>query len=169
VLPLAPPPEELLAWLVCGDPLALRARVAQRVTQEAWLVDVERALLRAQTLVALHAREWPAGALEARLEACIEQALRQLALEDDACGAEEPLEPFCRPLGLDAGAVGEACRRFNSLPGEVREAFVAAVLLGEAPERSARMRRLSLVEFARRARLGLELFRAGVRARGAGT
>ena len=155
----APPPEELLAWLVQGDPLGLRARLARRAAREAWLVDVERTLLRAQTLVALHAREWPPGDLEARLEAAVGEALRQLALEEDAGGAPEALEFCCRPLGLDARVVGEACRGFNRLPVEVREAFFAVVLAGESPERSARARRLSLVEFARRARLGLELFR----------
>jgi len=165
-LPLAPPPEALLAWLVEGDPLGLRVRVARRAAREAWLVDVERALLRAQSLVALQAQGWSAAELEARLEACVERALRELALGDDS-GVEEPLEFCCRPLGLDPAAVGEACRGFNRLPSEVREAFVAAVLTGEPPERSARARQLTLVEFARRARRGLELFRRAVGVRGA--
>lgn len=167
-LPLVQPPEELLAWLVCGDPLGLRARLARQAARAAFLVDVERALLRAQTLVALHAHEWRPAELELRLEECAGQALRELALEEEPGGGGEPLDFCCRPLGLDARAVGEACRGFNRLPGEVREAFVAAVLAGEPPERSARARHLSLVEFARRARLGLELFRSHARRRGAG-
>jgi hypothetical protein len=168
VLPLAPPPEELLAWLVHGDPLALRARLVRLALREAWLVDVERALLRTQSLVALHACEWRPEELEARLEDCARAALRELACEEDSAGVGEALDFCCRPLGLDARALGEACRGFNRLPGEVREAFVAAVLVGESPERSARARRLSLVEFARRARLGLELFRAHARVRAKG-
>jgi len=166
--PLAPSPEELLAWLVCGDPLGLRARLVQRVAREAWLVDIERVLLRTQSLVALHAREWRPGELDARLEACVGEALRELACEEDAAGPGEALDFCCRPLGLDARALGEACRGFNRLPSEVREAFVVTVLAGEPPERSARARRLSLVEFARRARLGLELFRAHARRRAGG-
>jgi len=152
--------EEVLARLVAGDPLGLRARLALELARAALLVDVERALLRLQSLVALRASDWRGvGALEAFLADCLGEALQELVLEEEAGTFGEPLEFCCRPLGLDARALGEACRRFNRLPPEVREAFVAAVLEGAAPERAARARRLSLSEFARRARLGLELFR----------
>ncbi|MEQ1892386.1 MAG: hypothetical protein ABL998_07600 [Planctomycetota bacterium] len=152
--------EEILARLVDGDPLGLRACVVAELAREALLVDVERALLRLQSLVALRARDWPGhGTPEPFLAACVGEAVRELAQEDEPGSFGEPLEFCCRPLGLDARALGEACRGFNRLPSEVRQAFVAAVLEGDAPERSARARKLSLGEFARRARTGLELFR----------
>jgi DNA-directed RNA polymerase specialized sigma24 family protein len=151
----------VLARLVDGDPLGLRTRLAAELAREALLVDVERALLRLQSLVALRARDWiGSGGQEPFLAACVSETLRELAQEEEAGTFGEPLEFCCRPLGLDARAFAEACRGFNRLPSDVRQAFVAAVLEGEAPERAARARRLSLGEFARRARTGLELFRA---------
>lgn len=151
--------EEVLARLLAGDPLGLRARLAAALAREAYLLDVERALLRLQSRVALAAREWRGGELAPFLDACVRETVRELVLEEESECFGEPLEFCCRPLGLDARALGEACRGFNGLSTEVREAFVAAVLAGEAPERSARVRRLSLGEFARRARAGLEPFR----------
>jgi hypothetical protein len=153
--------EEVLARLVDGDPLGLRARLAAELEREALLVDVERALLRLQSLVALRARDGRAdGELEAFLATCLREAVRELGQEEEAGTFGESLEFCCKPLGLDARALGEACRGFNRLPAEVRQAFVAAVLEHEAPERSARARRLTLGEFARRARQAHELFRA---------
>jgi hypothetical protein len=152
--------EEVLARLVDGDPLGLRGRLAAALAREALLLDVERGFLRLLSVVALRARDWRgAEDLDVFLERCVDEAVRGLVHEEETGPFGEPLEFCARPLGLDARVLGEACRGFNGLGPEVREAFMAAVLAGEAPERSARLRRLSLSEFARRARAGLEPFR----------
>lgn len=150
--------EEVLARLLVDDPLALRARLAAQLERGALLVDAEHAFLRCATLVALRAPESRGTAREEFLARCLADGLRAV-LEEEEDATEAPLEPFARPLGLDARRLAEACRRFNRQPPEVREAFIAAVLRDEPFERAARARRLSLPEFAQRARTGLELFR----------
>lgn len=149
------------------DPLELGARLGARITERALLLDVERALLSAQALCALHAASWrgePALArwLDQRVEEALATVLSEESLEADSA---EPLELFAAPLALDPRDLARACARFNRLSFEQREAFFALVLDGVAADRLARSRGLSLTELARRARAGLELFRRAARGR----
>jgi len=147
-------PAEVLARIVPEDALGLRARLADHLARRALLADVERLLLRAQALCALHAPAWRGvPELEQWLEARVGEAVDAL-LAEDAGTLPVPLPP-----ALDAAAFGRACARFNRLPYECRDAFVALVLEGDAADGCARARGLSLSELLRRARAGLELFR----------
>ncbi len=158
---------EVLARIVPEDPLELGARLGARIAERALLLDVERALLCAQALCALHAVSWRGEpALAGWLDLRVEEALTAVLSEESQEGGNaEPLALFAAPLGLDPRNLARACARFNRLPFEQREAFFALVLDGVAADRLARARGLSLSELARRARAGLELFRSAARGR----
>lgn len=158
-------PFEVLARIVPEDPLELGARLCLRITERALLVDVERALLCAQALCALHAPLWRGEPALARwLDQRVDEALTAVEAEealDVACG--EAPAPFAASLALDARVFGLACARFNRLSLEQRQAFFQVVLDGVAADRLARARGLSLSELARLARAGLEPFRGAAR------
>lgn len=155
-------PEAVLARLLPGDPLGLRARVAALVEERALLLDLERATLAVQASVALaSAGACAASSLQAWLDARVEEALEEL-LRDGTAGAG--LARLGEALGLDGAGLAAACARFDRLPEELRRAFVALVLEGERPDAQARAQGVSLGEFARRARAALEPFRGLARA-----
>jgi hypothetical protein len=161
-------PREVLARIVPEDPLGLRARVAERVTARALLLDLEHVLLCAQALCSLRAPAWRGEPELARwLDLCVEEAFAAVLSEEHQEGrVGEPMTAFAAPLALDPLDLAGACARFNRLPFEQREAFLAVVLEAAAADRLARARGLSLAELARRARAGLEIFRgAAPRAR----
>lgn len=152
-------PREVLARIVPEDALGLRARLAARLVERALLLDAERVLLRAQVLCALHCASWRgAPELDRWLEQRVEEALAAVLAEEAPA-----LEPFARPLALDARALGRACASFNRLAVEQRQAFVALVLEAREPERLAARQGVSLSELARRARLALEHVRSAFR------
>lgn len=152
---------EVLARIVEEDPLALRARVAEHVRSRALLCDVERVLLTAQVLCALDAPAWrDEQTLSTWLDSRVEEALAFLLAEEDAEETtSDLLQSLATPLALDTRALVSACRQFNRLPHEQREAFCALVLDARAADGLARERGLSLSELARRARAGLSLLR----------
>lgn len=165
---------EVLARIVPGDPLGLRARIGARLLERALLLDTESVLVSAQALCALHAPTWRGQPdlcawLEGRIEEALAECLAECVAESLTEVSAEPapgraraaraLEPFARPLALDPNALAAACAHFNLLSLERREAFVTLVLEARPPERLARARKLSLSELGRRARAGLELFR----------
>lgn len=142
------------------DPLALRARVAGHIRRRALLCDVERVLLTVQVLCALDAPAWrDEPTLSVWLDEHVEEALAMLAEEE----ADEPppdvLQSLAVPLTLDARALVKACRQFNRLSLDQREAFCSLVLDARAADGLARECGLSLSELARRARAGLNLLR----------
>jgi hypothetical protein len=154
---------EVLARIVPDDPLGLRARIGACLRARALLCDAERVLLRAQAEGALRAPAWRGEPeLEIWLAERVEDALAALLVEP--APERECLEGFAlfaTPLALDARALASGCARFNRLPHEQREAFVALVLDASAgPDRLARARGQSLTELLRGARGALELFRA---------
>ena len=156
-------PHQVLARILPADPLELRARIAKRLAERALLCDAECVLLRAQALCALDACSWRGEPeLAVWLDERVEEALSN-ALADDVCAApgvgDEPLRALPDSLALDARGLDAACRRFNDLPFEQREAFFALVLDARAGDRLARARGLSLSELGRRARAALDVFR----------
>ncbi|MCC6406329.1 MAG: hypothetical protein IT453_04115 [Planctomycetes bacterium] len=166
---------EVLARLMHDDPLALRARVAARLAQRAYLLDVDRALLRsfARTArAALGYRGEPQ--LEAWLDERIDEALADLLSEDheaERAGAaldERQATVFAtlgRPLGLAPAELRAACVQFNRLPAADRRAFQALVIQGRTLDELAHERRESASDAARAARRGLEALLHGANAR----
>lgn len=164
---LAGTPREILARIVPGDPLQIRPRVAGRVRGRALLLDTDRVLVRALALCARQADRWRGRpALEAWLEACVDQAIDDLLAEAPGGGtaAELPqpgvFELLAEPLGLDPPGMRQACARFNRLDEPVRRAFFALVLEGRDLDALARAAGVSATEVARRARRGLDVFLA---------
>ena len=158
-------PREVLARIVPEDALGLRARLAARLTERALLLDLEPLLLRAQALCSLRAATWRGDPeLEEWLDQRVEEALAAALSEEPGEGLHpEDLALFDAPLELDPLALARSCARFNGLPLEQREAFLAVVLDAVAVDRMARARKRSLSELARRARAGLEVFRRAAR------
>lgn len=149
-------PHEVLARIVPDDPLELRTRIGARLNEQALLLDAERVLLVAQVQCALHSTSWRVECeLACWLDARVDEALEIVLAED---GVPGELVPFAAPLALDPCGLAGACKRFNALPFEQREAFFALVLDSASPDRAARSRGLSLSELARRARSALQLF-----------
>lgn len=168
-------PAEVLARIVPEDSLGLRPRLGAHLARHALFLDAERLLLRCQALCALHAPAWRGEPhLEAWLEERVVEAVAGFLTEEGEPGKRDlggTFESFAAPLALDPGALAQACARFNRLPIECREAFVALVLErdgvvegADGADRLARARGISLSELARRARNGVELFRVVVAA-----
>jgi hypothetical protein len=78
-------PGELLDRLVEGDPLRLAPRVGAILSQQAWLVDPERAWLRSVARIAFEACFYDGRpALEQWLDGRIQRALAELVEDQDA-------------------------------------------------------------------------------------
>ncbi len=159
---------EVLARIVPGDPLGLRARLAARLRERSLLLDAERILLRALALTAYRASVWRGRPeLDAWLGAIADEAIEN-ALDDPVQGEEaergssEPDDPFAlfgSPLGIEGRELRAACARFNRLSRESREAFFLLVLDEVPPDALCRDSGLSAPELARRARRALETLR----------
>jgi hypothetical protein len=161
---------EVLARIVGGDPLAIRARVAARLRARALLIDLERAALRTFALVARDSLQWRRRPdLETFLSERVERALDQL-LGEESAALLEPAGPrpastvpatfdhLARPLGLDPRGLQRACARFHTLAPEVREAFFLVLLEDRSPE-SLAADRPAAARLARRARRALDALR----------
>jgi hypothetical protein len=157
---------EVLTRLMRDDPLGLRGRVAARLLQRAYLLDVDRALLRsfARTARAAHGYRGdpPLGAW---LDERIDEALADLLIEDhEAARAGAPVDErqaavfatLGRPLGLAALELRSACVAFNRLPAGDRAAFHALAIRGRTLDELARERDESASDTARAARRGLD-------------
>lgn len=162
-------PREVLARIVQGDPLGVRARVARKLRAEARLLDADRVHLRALARCARAAPSYRGRPeLDAWLDARVAEALRELLEEDDERDLDEAdgeipdaseegawIE-LSRPLELDAGALARACRAFNRRPDEERRAFFLIVLEGRSLDELARGEPGAGTVLARRARSALE-------------
>lgn len=176
-------PREVLARIVPGDALGVRAVAAQRLRARALLLDGDRLHLCA---MARCAREAPTrrGALGAWLGRCVDSAIDALLAEETSSDPPGPgdahpsrgtpssteraasappgaLAQFAEHLGLDVEAAQRGRRAFHRLPLEDRAAFFALVIEGLPLERVVATtaervgRPASATEVARRARRGL--------------
>ncbi len=159
--------EEVLGKIIPCDPLGLGARVGQRLRERALLLDCERLTLAAFVRVAQRAAA-RTGQLEAWLAAQIDGAMDQL-LEEERCHgdgswslspsvARRSFQGLARSLGLDAGAMDRACRRFHQLELPVREAFFLLVVEGRSFDRAALACALPVPQLARLARQAMQVF-----------
>jgi hypothetical protein len=177
-------PREVLARIVPGDPLGLRARVSRALRARALLLEGERVLLHALALVAHRAAAWRGrpelGAwLDERVQEAIASALEGMGDEESGPSSPDSHALFAGPLGLDPGELRSGCARFNRLPFERREPFYRIALEGLDPGELCRRRGLSPAELgplARSAREAIDLWlvpgpvaAAGRRAGSAGT
>jgi hypothetical protein len=154
-------PREVLARLIAGDPLELRARVASGLASEALFLDPDRAFLRTAAHVARFAPRYRGQPeLDAWLDARVQAALRELAEEEreqSAHGRAAPtaLAELAGKLKFEPAALARACvalngcerlerRAFRALVIEAREIDVAARELGSAPSETGRAARRAL-------------------------
>jgi DNA-directed RNA polymerase specialized sigma24 family protein len=159
-------PREVLARIMNGDPLEVRARVSARLRERALLFDVDRVLLRSFARTARFAVRYRGDPpLDAWLASMVDEALADLLREDAEAERENaPLDErqhsvYCalaRPLGLDPTRMRGVCSTFNALPDEERRAFHAFVIEGASLDDLARARSLSASEVARAARRALD-------------
>jgi DNA-directed RNA polymerase specialized sigma24 family protein len=157
---LAGSPREVLARIVPGDPLEVRARVAEALRAECVLLDADRVHLRALALVARAAPRYAGRpALAAWIADSARQAIQEI-LREDAESARLELDAafveLARPLGLDPEALRRGCAAFNRLPRGSRAAFVALLLEGRSLDELAREAGESATAVARRARQALD-------------
>lgn len=134
-------PREILARLVDGDPLDLRARCALRVRSQAVLLDVDRLHLRTMAHVARHAPAYTGSPpIDAWLGEQIRKATQELLQEDAelvASGAipeapaDERLLLIANTFGIDSALMGRCCVAFNRTAYEARTAFYGLVLDGK--------------------------------------
>jgi len=154
-------PREILARLVDGDPLGLRAVVYERLRARAYLLEADRVFLRSLARVARYAPRYRGEPeLALWLAGMVDEALLDLLDEDregaaPAPPADDTLAGLARPLGLDPGAMRAACARFHALPEEERRTFFALVVEGRDLDALARDSGESATAIARRARKAL--------------
>lgn len=161
----------VLARLLQDDPLGLRTRVAARLAERAYLLDVDRALLRSLARTARAAATYDGDPpLERWLAEKIDEAFADLLAEDhEAERAGTPcddrqlraLDALGRPLGLSALELRAACVSFNRLAATDRTAFHALVIRARSLDEIARERAESATETARAARRGLDALLQG--------
>ncbi len=154
-------PREVIARLIAGDPLELRARVASGLASEALFLDPDRAFLRTAAHVARFAPRYRGQPeLEAWLDARVQAALRELAeeeREESVHGRAAPtaLVELAGKLKLEPVALARACvalngcermerRAFRALVIEARELDLAARELGSTPSETGRAARRAL-------------------------
>lgn len=156
-------PREVLARIVPGDPLGLRARVARRLGERALLLDADRVHLACLARCGRAAPRYRGHpALDEWLDARVEETLDDLlearaepraeATEEARADAFALLAPR---LGLEARALREAARAFHALPLVDRRAFFALVLEQRPLDGLAREAGESASAYARRARRAL--------------
>lgn len=149
-------PREVLARIVRDDPLRLRRRIGRRLVERSLLLDADEVLLRTLARVA-HAsgryqgRPELAAWLQAHVDRAIDACLRESGAADAGHDGRGALAQLAPPLQLDPAAVARACRAFNQMDEELRNAFFRAVLA-----RGASASRSSELATARAARLALE-------------
>ena len=178
-------PREVLARLVTGDPLGVRALVARRLREHCYLLDADRVYLRAIARCArFSARYRGQPALEQWLTERVDEALGDLLREDleaarrgawaagsktgpgrqsgpgSKSGTGAPggaHEDFARPLGLDPARMRLACVAFNHTNLPARRAFFDLVIEGRSLDALARSSGVSATALARRARRALDV------------
>lgn len=158
-------PRDVLARIVDGDPLGLRALLAERLAKSHLLVDADRVHLRALALTARHAPAYRGRpGLEEWLGALVDRALDEVIAEEVELlelvpSSREPelgtFAELARPLALLPREARRACARFNRAPRESRAAFFELVLERAPLDELARRTTLAAPELARRARRAL--------------
>ncbi|TAJ17471.1 MAG: hypothetical protein EPO68_09510 [Planctomycetota bacterium] len=174
-------PREILARIVPGDPLALRALIADRLDERHLIADADRLQLQLLIRVARHAAVAGArGELRAWLLARLDPLLDELATARDATAkvavardaiardaiARDALardsapsgavESFARSLGLDPPRARRAIAALNACTPEQRRAFHGLVLLRRGLDELARAEQVNASELGRRARAALD-------------
>lgn len=166
VAPCAPPPpparllhgspREILARIVPGDPLGLRALIADRLDERHLIADADRLQLRLAIHVAREAARLGArGELRGWLLARLDPLLDELALASGG-PANEACDSFARSLGLDPARARRALAALNACPPEQRRAFHGLVLARIELDELARSERVNASELGRRARAALD-------------
>jgi hypothetical protein len=133
-------PKEILARLLSGDPLELRARCRERLHAKALLVSLDRLQLRAVARIAHAAPRWRGEPpLQAWVEETIDHSTRELMEEDVETvrsgipqpGPGEGHYAFLSSLlGIEPHLCPRACVAFNALHDSVRRTFFALVVEG---------------------------------------
>jgi len=164
-------PREVLARISNGDPLALRARVAQSLRERAVLLDGDRVHLRA---LARCARESPrlfgTRDVGAFLDASVRRAVDELVAEDLEAGRNRTaasgtgaLAELAGPLGLDPTSARDACSLLNARPLPERRALFGLLIDNRSLDELAREAGTSASEVGRRARRALDAALRAVR------
>jgi hypothetical protein len=133
-------PKEILARLLAGDPLELRARCKDRLHTKALLLSLDRLQLRSVARIAHGASRWQGEPpLQAWVEERIDHSMKELMEEDVETvrsgipqpGPDEGHYAFLSSLlGIEPHLCPRACVAFNALPDPVRLAFFAVVVEG---------------------------------------
>lgn len=139
-----PSPRAVLARLVEGDPLGIRARCEQRVRLQSLLLEVRRLQLRTIAHVARHAAQYRGTPpLDAWIADKVRKALGELLDEDDdrrlnpdlpEAPTDARLLAIAHAVGMEPEVLGRGLAVFNRSPHEVRSAFCGMVLDRESPE-----------------------------------
>lgn len=155
-------PREVLARLVDGDPLGVRALVAERLSASRRLLDAERVALRTLARVARFACRYRgrpefSNWLVERCDEAIEDILdeEREAAARTAAFAPEPSEAFtllAEPLGIEAHLARRACAAANDCAFDERDAFFALVLEARPLDEVAQDKDCEPTLLARRAR-----------------
>lgn len=153
-------PREVLARLLAGDPLGLRARVAVALADHGYVFDPDRVLLRVAARVARFSSRYRGQPeLDAWLRGNIDEALLEL-VEDDREGADQgaasSLAVLAQPLGLSAQTLHRATIALHARTLPERRAFRRLVLEVGELDLVARELGMSATEAARAARRALE-------------
>ncbi len=134
---------EILARIVDGDPLELRARCELRLRSQALLLDGHRLQLRSAAHAARHAPGYVGlPPIDVWLNERIRKSVQEL-LRDDAelvAAGVSPEAPdddrlliIANTFGIDPNLIGRGCSAFNRIGFEARAAFHALVLEAQDP------------------------------------
>jgi hypothetical protein len=154
-------PREILARIVPGDPLALRALIADRLDERHLIADADRLQLQLLIRVARHAAVAGArGELRAWLLARLDPLLDELATAKPASAgdatASGAVDGFARSLGIDPPRARRAIAALNACTVQQRRAFHGLVLLRRGLDELARAEQVNASELGRRARVALD-------------
>ena len=151
-------PRRILAQLIPGDPLRIRALAGERVVALARMVDVDAVVLMALARIAqgaaLEGAPTARGWLVEQVDRAIEDAVGEGA--GSSSGPPGMLEALAPGVGVTPGAFRRSCEAFNRRSLAERMAFWSLVLAAEPPEVAARREGAAPDELARRSRRVLE-------------
>ncbi|HEV8113715.1 MAG TPA: hypothetical protein VGR31_13145 [Planctomycetota bacterium] len=134
-------PKEILARLVDGDPLEVRARCKEQLHLRALLLSLDRLQLRTVARIAYAAPRWRGEPPLGRwLVERIEHSMKELIDEDgeavlsgipDPEATDERYAFLSSLLGIEPQLGQRACVAFNAQPEPVRKAFFAVLIEGQ--------------------------------------
>ena len=170
---------DVLARIVEGDPLGLRALVRAELRRRALLADADAVHLRALARVARDAPAWRGRPpldpwLRERVRETVQEqwgaahshgpdpsehgARSEREREPDGSAARGAFVELAARLGFDPGALGNGLARFHALTPLDREAFFVAILEGRGLDEATRRLGASYPEVARALRRVLTAF-----------